>query len=158
MKNLRYLQPLTPGWNIRQTLLHRVHDRPPPLRLGIRSHLAHVSVIVAAMVFEVGNEKIAVKVDRVIPNVAGVDRCENRGPNLLVVFDVLVAMFRPKSDQLAVTTHNSLRFNSWLQNHLRQEFSAQTHSNPGKTTARRASLQTIFVSSSRLRAVRGLLN
>src|SRR6185437_3660737 len=109
MKNFRYVEPLATRLNIRQSLLHRIHDRPPPLCLGIRSHLAHISLVVAAMVFEVRNEKAVVKVNGIVADVAGLNRGEDRRPNLLVVFDVLLATFRTKPDQLAVTTHKSLQ-------------------------------------------------
>src|ERR1700761_5332287 len=108
MKDLRYIEPLASRWNIRQRLLHRIHDRPPPLRLRIRRHLAHVGLVVAAMVFEVRNKKPVVKIDGIVPNITGVNRREYRRPNCLVILDVLLATFRPQLDQLAITTHESL--------------------------------------------------
>src|ERR1700761_3022728 len=110
MKNLSYLEPLSSRRNIQQRLLHRIHDRPPPLRLRIRRHPAHVGLVIAAVVFEVRNQKPIVKIDGIVPNITGVNRREHRRPNGLVILDVLLATFRPQPDQLAITAHESLRW------------------------------------------------
>src|ERR1700760_3544314 len=107
MKNLSYLEPLSSRRNLRQRLLPRIHDRPPPLRLRIRRHPAHVGLVIAAVVFEVRNQKPIVKIDGIVANITGVNRREHRRPNGLVILDVFLATFRSQPDQLAITAHES---------------------------------------------------
>jgi hypothetical protein len=53
-----------------QRVLHRLHDGPPFLRLGIRSHLAPIFFQIAAVVFQVAEEKVVLEEDGVVLDIA----------------------------------------------------------------------------------------
>jgi hypothetical protein len=90
--------------------LNRHHDFPPFLRFGIGGHFFHVGVVVGAVVFEIGEEKIVLQEDRVVFDVAGPDCRQDFGPNLGVVLLVHRDRVFFDFDQHAVAFH---AFLSW---------------------------------------------
>src|SRR5437016_8657277 len=85
MENLFHLRPPLALFSGRQRFLHRLHDRPPLLSFGIRSHLDPVTFQVASVVFEIAEEHAVLEVDGIVLDVAFQNLVQDLRPNRRVV-------------------------------------------------------------------------
>src|SRR4030095_14063366 len=65
VKYFIHLRPPFAFFSVRYRILHGLHDCPPFLRLLVRSHFGPVALDVAAVVFEITEKDVVLKVDGV---------------------------------------------------------------------------------------------
>src|SRR6266849_4131361 len=70
MENFLHVCPPLAFLSCWQWVLHRLHDGPPFLRLGIRSHLAPILFQITAVVFQVSEEKVVLEEDGIVFDIA----------------------------------------------------------------------------------------
>ena len=70
MENFLHVCPPLAFLSRWQWVLHRLHDGPPFLRLGIRSHLAPILFQITAVVFQVAEEKVVLEEDGIVLDIA----------------------------------------------------------------------------------------
>src|SRR5439155_18272772 len=85
MENLFHLRRPLALFSGRQRFLHRLHDRPPLLSFGMRSHLDPVTFQVASVVFEIAEEHAVLEVDGIVLDVAFQNLVQDLRPNRRVV-------------------------------------------------------------------------
>src|SRR5215469_4196641 len=86
-------------------LLHGHHHRPPFLGSGVRCHFCHVRFVIRAMVFEIAEQEIVLKVDRELLNVAFANHVQDVRPYSGVMSFVLRNRVGLYFDDRSVSLH-----------------------------------------------------
>src|SRR5690349_5664150 len=88
-----------------QRRLHRTHDRPPFLCLGMGSHLGPVLLQIRTVVFEIAEQHIVFAIDGVIPDVTFADHLQYFRPHGCVIALVQFFASRFQPDRHPKTLH-----------------------------------------------------
>src|SRR3989442_9209168 len=98
VEDLRDRQPPVAGRALGQWFLHRVGSCPPLLDHGVGRHRGHVCREGYADILEIGEQELAVAIDRVVPDVGGTYCRKDAWPRRRVEALVLIDQIGADSD------------------------------------------------------------
>src|ERR1700752_350522 len=107
MKYLFHFRPPLAFFSCRDWLLHRLHDGPPFLSLGMSGHLVPVGLDVDAVVLEIAEEHSVFEINGIVPDLAFVDHAQDFRPDRCVIPLVTFLTSGLEPDHHSETLHYS---------------------------------------------------